>query len=214
MTPRHESARPVFGVLVLILTMTHAAPVSADDPAKHCEQGLEPPGVPEEGEAEGEQPEWFEAGKKNRFAVFVGYGWVPQGDPDGDREGTTVIPTLGLDYERWVHPRFAIGWYNDFQLSTFVVEREGEHSEEDRFLEREYAFVTAVVGVFEVVERLAVFAGPGYEFETTENLFVFKIGAEYGFPLPSHWDIAIGGSYDIRDAFDSWGLGLSIGKRF
>lgn len=160
------------------------------------------------------ETEWFEAGERNRFAVFVGYGWVPKGEPGEDREGLTVIPALGLDYERWVHPRFAIGWYNDFQLSTFVVEREGEHAEEEKFLEREYAFVTAVVGVFELVERLAVYAGPGQEFESNENFFVFKIGAEYEFPLPNFWDLSIGGSYDIRDLYDSWGFGISIGKRF
>ncbi len=201
--------RPVC-LLTALLFMVAALEAADDERATRREQ--EHPPSHEEYEPEGD-PEWFEAGKKNRLAVFVGYGWVPKGQ-GGEREGVTVIPALALDYERWVHPRFGIGWYNDFQLTTFVVEREGEHEEEDKFLEREYAIVTAVVGVFEVVERLAVFAGPGYEFETTENLFVFKIGAEYGFPLPNRWDLAVGGSYDIRDAFDSWGLGISIGKRF
>ena len=169
---------------------------------------------PREEQATELEADWFEEGKKNRFAVFVGYGWVPKGQSGEENEGTLVIPALGLDYERWIHPRFAIGWYNDFQLSTFVVEREGEHAEEEKFLEREYAFVTAVVGVFEVVERLAVYAGPGQEFEAHENFFVLKIGAEYEFPLPNFWDLAIGGSYDIRDLYDSWGVGISIGKRF
>jgi hypothetical protein len=164
---------------------------------------------------EGEGGEaWFEEGKRNRFAVFVGYGWVPKGQSGAESEGTLVIPALGLDYERWLHPRFAIGWYNDFQLSTFVVEREGEHHEEEKFLEREYAFVTAVVGVLEVAERLAIYAGPGKEFEKNESFFVFKVGGEYEFPLPNLWSLSIGGSYDIRDLYDSWGFGISIGKRF
>jgi len=194
-----------------LLFMVAALAAAEDERATRREQ--EHPQSREEHEPEGD-PEWFEAGKKNRLAVLVGYGFVPKGEPGEGREGVTVIPALGVDYERWVHPRFAIGWYNDFQLSTFVVERQGDHAEEDKFLEREYAFVTAVVGVFEVVEGLAVFAGPGYELETTKNFFVFKIGAEYGFPLPNLWSLAIGGSYDIRDSYDSWGIGISIGKRF
>lgn len=206
-----RSMRPVYLSAAVLLMLSALA--AADDELRSHEQAQEHPDSRQEDEPEGE-PEWFEAGKKNRLAVFVGYGFVPKGEPGEEREGTTVIPALGLDYERWVHPRFAIGWYNDFQLSTFVVERQGEHAEEDKFLEREYAVVTAVVGSFEVVEGLAVFAGPGYEFETTESFFVFKIGAEYAFPLPNLWSLAIGGSYDIRDLYNSWGIGISIGKRF
>jgi hypothetical protein len=71
---------------------------------------------------EGEGGEaWFEEGKRNRFAVCVGYGWVPKGQPGVESEGTLVIPALGLDCERCIHPRFALGWYNDFQLSTSVT---------------------------------------------------------------------------------------------
>ena len=199
----------VFASMSLLLPAIAAAENNLSATRQEQEQAAS-----REGQETEQEAEWFEEGKRNRFAVFVGYGWVPKGQTGTESEGTLVIPSLGLDYERWFHPRFALGWYNDFQLSSFVVEREGEHDVEEKLLEREYAFVTAVVAVFEVVERLAVYAGPGQEFESNENFFVFKIGAEYEFPLPNLWGLSIGGSYDIRDLYDSWGFGISIGKRF
>jgi hypothetical protein len=38
--------------------------------------------------------------------------------------------------------------------------------------------------VYEPVERLALYTGPGREFEESEDFWVWKFGVEYSFPLP------------------------------
>lgn len=59
---------------------------------------------------------------RHRVAIFTGYGIVPSGGENEERIGTVVVPTLAFDYGYWLNRRFALGWYNDLALSTFVVE--------------------------------------------------------------------------------------------
>lgn len=163
--------------------------------------------------------------KRHRIAFYTGNGIVPSGGENEDRIGTVLVPTLAVDYEYWLSRKFALGWYNDFTLTTFVVETNrpppaeqgaGAASSEGgkEVIEREQTFLTSLVVVYEPVERLALFTGLGREFEESESFWVWKVGLEYGFPLPGDWDIAIGVSYDYKEVYDSFGIGVSFGKRF
>ena len=163
--------------------------------------------------------------KRHRIAFLTGNTIVPSGGENEDRIGTVVVPTIAIDYEYWLSRKVAIGWYNDFTLSTFVVETNREPEEDHgaqsdsseggtEVVEREPTFLTALVVIWEPVHRLAVYTGGGKEFETNEDFWVWKIGLEYSFPLPGDWDIAIGGSYDYKEVYDSFGVGVSFGKRF
>lgn len=168
------------------------------------------------GEAEAEAGPF----KRHRIAFFTGNTIVPSGGENEDRLGTAIVPTLAFDYEYWPSRRFAVGWYNDFTLTSFFVKtnREappGASSSEGgkEIIEREPVYLTAVVGIFEPVRRLALYTGPGYEFEENENLPVWKLGVEYSFPLPNDWDIALAAAYDYKEIYDSFSVGLSFGKR-
>ncbi len=163
--------------------------------------------------------------KRHRIAFLTGNTIVPSGGENEDRIGTVVVPTIAIDYEYWFSRKLAIGWYNDFTLSTFVVETNREPEEDNgahsdsseggtEVVEREPTFLTALVVIWEPVPRLAVYTGGGREFEPSEDFWVWKIGLEYSFPLPKDWDIAIGGAYDYKEVYDSFGVGISFGKRF
>jgi hypothetical protein len=163
--------------------------------------------------------------KRHRIAFLTGNTIVPSGGENEDRIGTVVVPTIAIDYEYWFSRKLAIGWYNDFTLATFVVETNREAEEDhgaqsddseggNEVVEREPTFLTALVVIWEPLPRLAVYTGGGREFEANENFWVWKIGLEYGFPLPNDWDIAIGGAYDYKEVYDSFGVGISFGKRF
>ncbi len=146
--------------------------------------------------------------KHHRLAAFVGAAHVPSGETK--EEGNAVwVPTLGLDYEYWFSHKFAVGLYNDVELGEYII-----NTEEREDLNRHYAFITAAVGVWEPVRRLAFYAGPGIEIEDHENFFVIKVGTEYGFPLPNWWDLAVSLTYDWKDVYGAWSLGVSAGKRF
>ena len=48
----------------------------------------------------------------------------------------------------------------------------------------------------------------------TNNDGDFRANALARRPLPGDWDIAIGVSYDYKEVYDSFGIGVSFGKRF
>ena len=148
--------------------------------------------------------------KRHQFALFTGYTWVPKGDPhEGDPEGTVVVPTIGIDYNFWISHKVAVGLHNDFELSSYVVETSA-----DTTIPREYAYVGAVVVMYEPVRGLALFAGPGMEIETHQNFFVFKVGLEYAFAVANGWATGFVGAYDFKEEYHSWSLGVSVARRF
>lgn len=155
-------------------------------------------------EAEAEEPHAF---RHHRLALLLGHTHVPaRQQKDG-----LFIPSYGLDYEYWWTERWGIGLHSDLELQTFVVERR----ETDEELEREYPLVLTLDLLVRPWRGLVLEIGPGYEFEPRETLFLVRIGAGYEFELPGHWDISPTLFYDSRtDAFDTYSLGIVVGKRF
>ncbi len=141
-----------------------------------------------------QEHEESEAFRRHQLATFTGYGWVPQGDPhEGDPDGTVIVPTLGIDYNFWISHKFAVGFYNDFQLTTYVAQTSA-----DTTIPREYAYVGALVALYEPVHGLAFYAGPGAEIEKHENFFVIKAGVEYAFARAGRWSTGVALGYDVR----------------
>jgi len=218
-----SSCRLLILLTVVALGVAPAIRAQEEDASVRHENAPESPAEHGESEDAGEH----ESGpfKRHRIAFLTGNTIVPSGGENEDRIGTVLVPTIGIDYEYWLSRKVAIGWYNDFTLSTFVVETSREPEEDHgaqsdsseggtEVVEREPTFLTAIVVVWEPVHRLAVYTGAGREFEASEDFWVWKIGLEYSFPLPNDWDIAIGGAYDYKEVYDSFGVGISFGKRF
>jgi hypothetical protein len=121
-----------------------------------------------------------------------------------------IVPSLGLDVEYWFSEKWGIGSHNDLELISFEVERG-----ESLTLEREAPLLLTVDALWKPWKGLVLLAGPGVEFEREENLFVVRGGLEYELELGSHWDVAPTVFYDSRkDAYDTFSVGIGIGKRF
>ncbi len=147
--------------------------------------------------------------KRHQKALFTGYTWVPKGDPhEGDSKGTVVAATIGIDYSFWISHKFGVGLYNDFELTSYVVE-----TSEGTSLPREYAYVGAAVGIYEAARGLELYAGPGVELEKHENFYVLKVGAEYAFAVAQGWATGVAFGYDFKDEYDSGALGISVARR-
>lgn len=141
-----------------------------------------------------------------RLALVIGHTAVPS----GEKPEHLFVPSWGLDAEYWVKPAWGIGLHTDMELQTFVVELvEGER------LEREYPFIATLELLAKPFKGLVLQAGPGYEFEKNENFKLIRFGLEYEFEIHNGWDISPTVFYDTRfDAFDTWTIGVGIGKRF
>jgi hypothetical protein len=159
---------------------------------------------------EHEEHEEHAALKRHSLALFTGYTCVPKGNShEGDPEGTVIAPTIGIDYSFWISHKVGVGLYNDFELATYVVETSA-----DTTIPREYSYVGAVVGIWEPTRGLELYAGPGVELETHENLFVLKVGFEYAFAVANGWATGVAFGYDFKEEYDSFALGISVARRF
>ena len=79
---------------------------------------------------------------------FIGNTHVPEGGRR-DTNATLILPNIGFNYKYWLDDRFAIGWYNNIVVRTFTI-----NSDTHQDLEREYPFLTSVVGVFKPWKNL------------------------------------------------------------
>lgn len=122
-----------------------------------------------------------------------------------------IVPSLALDAEYWFNEKWGIGSHNDIELISFEVEEAG-----DRTLERENPLLLTLDALWKPYKGFVFLLGPGVEFEKTENLFVVRGGVEYELELKkSHWDISPTIFYDTRrHAYDTFSVGIGIGKRF
>ncbi|MBR9999273.1 MAG: hypothetical protein KFF73_09895 [Cyclobacteriaceae bacterium] len=147
--------------------------------------------------------------QRHRFSFMWANTLVPAGKNAHDEESDLLFPTWGLNYEFWLNRHMAIGWHNEFEMMSYIVDHGNE-----AVMEREYPYITSIVLIYEPLKNLAFHIGPGYEFETNESFFIVKMGAEYTFPLPKSFDLGFGFSYDNKNKiYDAWTFGLFIGKR-
>lgn len=147
---------------------------------------------------------------RHRIAPLLGYVFVPEETSNETGGSARLIPTFGVDYEYRIHPKFALGWFNDIELSSYLI----EYEDEGEYLQREYAFISAICLVYSPFNRFAIFAGPGYEFEHHQNFRVFRVGVEYEILMPDDWDVAFGLSFDHKEVYNSFGITIAFGKRF
>ncbi len=150
-----------------------------------------------------------EAFKRHRISFIWGNTLVPAGKNAHNEDSEVFFPTWGLTYEYILSHRFAIGWVNELEMTSYAVEHGNE-----AILEREYPFISSIVLIYEPFKGVILHAGPGYEFERNESFFIMKMGADYIFLLPKDFDIGFGFSYDIKNnLYDAWTFGLTLGKR-
>jgi hypothetical protein len=144
----------------------------------------------------------------HRLALFTGYGLIPGAINEEGKEQVKIIPVLGLDYEYWFSHKFALGLQTDLELDSYTVEK--DHQE---YLDREYAFLTALTFLYEPILGWALFAGPGYEFEKNHSFALFRVGTGIVKLFEGGWSTGIIVTYDIKEVNSSPSFGLTLGKR-
>jgi len=145
---------------------------------------------------------------KHRISIMIGHTHVPKGMVSTGG-GPLIIPSWGLNYSFLINEKWAIGWHNDMEISTYVI-NEGHGSE----IERERPLITSLVGVFKPGKTVGFLAGIGREFEKHQNFWVFRVGIEFEFEINEFWDLSPSLIYDLKESvYDSWSIGLTVGRR-
>lgn len=147
---------------------------------------------------------------KHRVSIMIGHTHVPKGIANADNRGPLIIPSWGLNYNFNINEKWAVGWYNDMEITTYYIQ--DVHGSE---LERERPIITSIVGIFKPWEYLGFLAGVGRELEKHQSFWVFRAGVEFEIEMGNHWDLSPSLIYDLKESvYDSWSIGLTVGKRF
>jgi len=147
--------------------------------------------------------------QKSRFpelrgALIMGNSHIPQATEGG--KSVVVIPTWGIDLDYVFNQKWAVGFQTDIKLQSFVVEDKNNIE-----LARNYPASFTIVGLFRPLPHLAVFTGPGIEYEESKSLWIFKLGAEYIYEFSEKFELGVGLIYENREElYDGITLGVSF----
>lgn len=142
---------------------------------------------------------------KIRGAVMMANSHVPK-STNGDKK-VAVIPTWGFDVDYFFHPRWSVALQGDIKLQSFEIEHEGV------ILEKSYPVEFAGVIHYNALRHWSFYAGPGYEFEKTENLSLVRHVTEYSFESTEIFEIALNFAYENKqEVYDAWTFGIAYNK--
>jgi hypothetical protein len=145
----------------------------------------------------------------NRIGLFTGITLVPEHLSYGKDE-YLVVPTYGIEYERVLKKWLAIGFLNELEMENYIIEVDHQES-----IKRSYIYVASVVVIFQPVNHLVLFAGPGYEFTSEHNFAVIKAGVGYNVHITREWNLVPEVFVDrVSNLYTTISFGLSIGKMF
>jgi hypothetical protein len=158
---------------------------------------------------EAEETEEHEKEIRHRLMLVMGHAHISSGI---DREGGKsyiVVPSWGLDYDYRFAPKWGVGIHTDFVVENFEVEEEGVVKKRSR------PFTMALCFIRKFGPHFSVIGGTGFEFAKEDNLYLFRLGADYGWELPNEWEVGVSLMSDFKvDAYNSWVLGIGIAKLF
>ena len=149
-----------------------------------------------------------------RASAYIGQTLIPVGEQLTTTSDNLIAPTFGIDFTYKMSPRWFITSMNDVELASYLI-----NTGDIVNLNREYAFITALVVTWEVLPHWGIFAGPGIELEKHENFYVTKIGTEYIFVFSNKWDLGVAVGLDRKfgvegGVFTTYSMGLGVGKVF
>lgn len=143
-----------------------------------------------------------------RLTGIMAYSLINNGF-SSETDDILVVPTVGLNFDYYLSEKWGLGIHSDILLQQFKVEKHDDHEE----IIRENPIALCAMGIYKPHHRWALFAGYGIEIEKHENLNLVRFGAEYGIPLPKHWEVALSMEYDYK--FNSYGalmFGIGFSK--
>ena len=144
----------------------------------------------------------------HRLTVVLGHSHLSEGIQDNGKKGWKTVPSTGIDYDYWIHNKWAIGVQTDIVIEDFEVE---DHNH--TVIERSKPLSTVAVAIFKPGEHISFLAGMGGEFAKEENFALTRLGIEAGWEMKNHWEFGISLLYDIKwSAYDTWVFGFGISK--
>jgi len=154
-----------------------------------------------------------EVDKKNSISISIAHTHIGNGVVNGRRKAI-ILPAWGINYDRRLKERWAIGIHTDMVIEEFELE-----TQDDQNLmvtkKRTRPLSTAITASYEISHFLVATFGVGREFSPEEDYNLFRIGLEPFFELPNDFEFIGTLTIDFRlEAYNALTFGLGVLKRF
>lgn len=151
----------------------------------------------------------------HRLSLAMAHTHVSQGIVNGSKKWL-VMASFCLDYDYWLHNKWAIGLHTDVTIEEFSVEQYLRFEEgEDSVIKRNYPVSLIAVGMFKPTRHSTFTLGAGAEIAGSGVLAVTRIEYEWSTALPQNWELGINIMYDVHwNSYDSWSMAFGVSKLF
>lgn len=145
-----------------------------------------------------------------KIALAFAQSYIPSYHYHEETESSQLIPTNGIEIQYNFTHKFFAKWTNEIEFLSYTLKDEdGEKQIRDN------AFLSIVTFGYDVIDKLAIIAGAGYEIEKSKNLWVCRFGMEYTIPFAKNWELSPEILYDIKkDSHTAITWGVGFGYRF
>jgi hypothetical protein len=149
---------------------------------------------------------------RHKLSFLMAYGLIPEHSIEGkSTEYLFIVPTVGINYDFIVTPKFGLGLHTDVILQKFEV----EELKDNLIIERVFPVTTNLIASYRPNENWSFLAGGGAELEKNKNFPMLCVGAEYGFEIRESWELGFNFMFEHRlEAYNSYLLGISFTKSF
>lgn len=148
------------------------------------------------------------------LGLMISHTQISQGIQGDGRRKWLSLPSWGLNYNYKFSAQWAVGLHTDIIVEDFAV-TEHLKSSAGTTLQRSYPIGSAVMFSYKPGKHFSYLLGSGGEFAHTGNLFLVRIGAEYGYHISNNWELNANLTNDLKiNAYNSWAIGVGITRVF
>jgi hypothetical protein len=148
--------------------------------------------------------------KKHKFTFLLSHTHINEGIKNGKKEWL-IVPSFTFDYNYILGQKWSLGIHNDLVIETFKVQKSTDEIE----LERTTPFTSALVAGFKPGKSFTYEFGFGGEFAKEGNLFMTRVGIEYGLEISEHLEFISNFVYDIKwNHYNSFVIGIGVCRLF
>jgi len=141
-----------------------------------------------------------------RGAIMMANSHVPKGT-EGQSLGI-IVPSWGFDIDYFFHPKWSAALQGDIKIASFEVE------EENIVLNRSFPVCLVPVIHYHALRHWSFYTGLGYEIESHENLYLWRLGTEYSFEINENFEIALNLIFENKqEVYDTWTFGIAFNKK-
>jgi hypothetical protein len=145
----------------------------------------------------------------HQLSFMLSHSRIGEGIVNGSKKSISA-PSLGIDYNYWIHNKWAVGLQTDIITESFKIEDNG-----GAIIDRSTPLTIVPTITCKPQKHSLLIFGVGKEYAKEGNFTLTRLGYEYSFELPRRYELSFGITYDKKwAAYDIWTYGIIVSKLF